>query len=106
MSERYILDSNGDPVAEEDLLTWARWFEDAGKNGKRRVDETTIGDSRVSTVFLGLDHSFGDGPPLIFETLVFGGKLDQEMERYSTKEQALEGHQAMCKMVREANGAD
>ncbi|KKM23498.1 hypothetical protein LCGC14_1614530 [marine sediment metagenome] len=99
----YILDSNGNPVVEEDLLTWAKWLEDAAYNGKRRVDETMIGDIRVSTVFLGLDHSFGGGPPLIFETMVFGGELNQEMDRYSTKTQALKGHQLMCERVKKAN---
>ncbi len=106
MSERYILDSDGDPIAEEDLLTWGKWFEDASTNGERTVGRKMIGNVLVSTVFLALEHSFGaeTSIPLLYETLVFGGKLNQEMERYSTKEQALEGHQAMCKRVREANG--
>ena len=30
-----------------------------------------VGDYWVSTVWLGLDHAFGEGPPLIFETMVF-----------------------------------
>lgn len=33
---------------------------------------------RVSTVWLGLDHSHGDGPPLIFETMVFADEPDPE----------------------------
>lgn len=28
-------------------------------------------DYRVSTVFLGIDHNWGEGPPLLFETMVF-----------------------------------
>jgi hypothetical protein len=36
----------------------------------RRVDRTQVdADVSVSTVHLVLDHSFGDGPPLIFETM-------------------------------------
>jgi len=49
----------------------------------------------VSTVWLGLDHSFGYGPPLIFETMIFGPKGtsdDLYQYRYSTLEQAREGH--------------
>ena len=53
----------------------------------------------VSTVWLGMDHSFGDGPPLIFETMVFGGELDQECDRYTTEEQAQQGHAAMVARV-------
>lgn len=101
----YILDENGEAVPEPDLLTWARWFELASRDGTRQVandfdegDETkTI---RVSTVFLGLDHNFGiDGPPVLWETLVFGGLLDGEMDRYSSRTAALLGHQAMCERV-------
>jgi hypothetical protein len=56
----------------------------------------------VSTVWLGLDHRFGDGLPLIFETMVFPakdgavtswGELDSN--RYSTEEEAVAGHNAM-----------
>jgi hypothetical protein len=30
----------------------------------------------VSTVFLGTNHSFGFEPPLLFETMIFGGRFD------------------------------
>ncbi|SPA03543.1 protein of unknown function (plasmid) [Cupriavidus taiwanensis] len=33
--------------------------------------ETTVGEFYISTVFLGLDHQWADGPPLIFETMVY-----------------------------------
>lgn len=56
----------------------------------------------VSTVWLGINHNFmPDGPPLIFETLVFGGPCDQEMDRYTTQEEALEGHVRMVQHVRD-----
>lgn len=57
----------------------------------------------VSTIWLGLDHSFGSGPPVIFETMVFKLGKDGEMipddiasQRYCTEESALKGHEAMC----------
>lgn len=90
MSDHYILDERHNPVPC-DLMTWAKAFE-----GDRRVALTKVYDGcEVSTVFLGLDHSFGSGSPLLFETLVFGGPFDQEMERYSTWDQAMAGHAAM-----------
>jgi len=53
----------------------------------------------VSTVLLGIDHSFGSGPPIIFETMVFRSDLDSgqdiAMDRYATLEQAREGHAFM-----------
>lgn len=51
----YILDEHGVPVVEPDILKWARWFEEH----KRHVAETFVGDVRISTVFLGIDHKFG-----------------------------------------------
>ena len=96
MSNNYILDGKT-PVLCDDLLTWAKWFETAN----RHVAKTEIGDVRISTVFLGLDHSWVGGPPLLFETLVFGGELDQEQERYSTWDEAEEGHKRMVKRARE-----
>lgn len=96
MSKHYIL--NGHEAVETDLLTWAGWFEE----NKRRVGKTNVlGKASVSTVFLGSDHQFGDGPPLIFETMVFGGQLDQECDRYSTWDEAEAGHAAMVARVRE-----
>ena len=60
-------------------------------------------DNRVSTVFLGLNHQFGDGPPLIFETMIFSpGPLDQECWRYSTESEALVGHAAAVAQLQEA----
>lgn len=50
----------------------------------------------ISTVWLGLDHQFGDGPPLIFETMLFqdGSGMDEYCERYSTFEAAFDRHWA------------
>ena len=61
---------------------------------ERAVAKTQVTDDvEVSTVFLGLDHAWGFGPPLLFETLIFGGPYDGEMDRYSTWEQAVAGHE-------------
>lgn len=51
----------------------------------------------VSTVWLGLNHQFDeDGPPLIFETMVKNpsGEFEDYQERYSTEEEAMNGHKA------------
>jgi len=55
------------PVACDDLLEWARWFETV----ERRVRLTRVGPYFISTVFLGLDHQWGQGPPILFETMIF-----------------------------------
>lgn len=85
-------------VKVNDLMEWAKWLESADCH----VAKDESHGVRVSTVFLGLDHSFGSGPPLLFETMVFGGKLDGEMDRYHTWQEAETGHEAMKKRVEES----
>ena len=93
---RYILEGHI-PVPCEDLMEWGDWFQKAD----RHVAETTIKpDVSVSTVFLGLDHNHaGNGEPVLFETMVFGGENDQDMDRYSTWEEAVAGHKKMVKKI-------
>ena len=70
-----------------------------GYGTNRRVELTEDKDYSVSTVFLVMDHNFGmDGPPLVFETMVFplDSLEEQDMKRYSTWEEAKEGHERMC----------
>lgn len=87
MSDKYILE--GRTPVPADLMTWARWYETAD----RTVAKSAVGPYRVSTVFLGLNHAFGDGPPLIFETMVFGPDSDDVWcERCSTWDQAEAQH--------------
>jgi len=95
--DKYILDGHI-PVICNELMKWARWFETAN----RRVKKTKIGETEISTVFLGLDLQYGKGKPLIFETMIFGGKLDGEADRYSTWEEAEKGHKKMIEEVKQA----
>jgi len=94
----YILGDDGNPVRCDDLMQWALWMETHDRHVALDVDEQT--GWKVSTVFLALDHSFGFGKPILYETMVFGGPLDQEQDRYYTRDEALAGHKAMCARVR------
>lgn len=101
MKCHYILNENGNPVAEPDLLKWAKWCE---KTLDNRVARDEIGDSLISTVFLSLDHNWGSGPPILWETMVFGGELDEEQDCCSgSREQAQAMHAKMVQRVRCAN---
>ncbi len=97
----YIL-KDGEPVFEPDVLAWAAWFE--ANIDKRAVARDELpGGVVVSTVFLSLDHSFTGGTPVLWETMVFGGPMDAYLDRYRTKEAALEGHAAILEQVRAAS---
>lgn len=82
------------------LITFCRWVQLVESQESKRVVETTIGKRYwVSTVWLGLDHNYGKGLPLIFETMVFpkGGWGELDVERYETIEGAKRGHERMVK---------
>lgn len=86
-------DKDGTIISTE---VWAAKFEDFPY---RRVAETTLSDGTwVSTVWLGVDHQFGEGPPLIFETMVFQSRettQSLDMVRYCTLDEAEGGHLKM-----------
>ena len=111
-------DPDGKPM---DLMEWAAFMDAkhtarcAAPNGESRPedDPTRIGsdhldgDVWVSTVWLGLDHNlYRGGPPLIFETMIFGGDHNEEQWRYSTKEQAKTGHDRVVAALRAGKDPD
>jgi hypothetical protein len=104
--DKYILAADGiTPIPVDDLEEWARWYKTAERHVAHDMDEndTTGQKVRVSTVFLALDHNFwGQGPPVLWETMVFGGPLDGEQARYTSHADAFVGHQEMCRRVMEA----
>jgi hypothetical protein len=101
MNDHYILSVAGDPIPEPDMMKWARWFE----KGNRQVARTELpGDITISTVFLGIDHSFGGGEPQLFETMIFGGPLDQTQDRYATRQAAVNGHEYYVQQAKAAQG--
>ncbi len=96
-NEKYILDADGN-VVSADLMTWANWYE-SNYNKRSIGKDEPIPGVKVSTVFLGLNHNFGDGPPVLWETMIFGGEHDQYQERYSTRKEALEGHRRAVELA-------
>lgn len=91
----------GHKVVEiEDLWEWAKQVEDSAT---RRVKQDEVDGFRVSTVFLGLDHSFMGSTPHWFETMIFGDNgtaFDDYQERYPTWEEAVIGHERAVNMVK------
>ena len=59
---KYVLDAAGNPQPEHDLLAWAQWM---GTGDNSVIKREQVGRVRVSTVFLGLDHGWGTGQPLM-----------------------------------------
>jgi len=83
-------------------MPFSEWTRGACDQGYRRIADDRIGLFRVSTIWLGIDHSWGTGTPIIFETMVLldGTVEDFGMQRYCTKEEARAGHEAVCAELR------
>lgn len=100
ISDSLYFDPEGKPISQQE---WMRLFGARGAGAddwwRRRTD--LPGQVCVSTVWLGIDHSFGEGPPEIWETMIFGGDHDQECWRYSSDESAFAGHARIVQALRE-----
>jgi hypothetical protein len=99
------------------LTEWAMWDRE---REKRIIGQHQTQTHLVSTVFLGLDHAFySDVRPQWFETMIFDKTQRHELEldgkltgtwtigesvyeeRYSTLEEAEQGHQAAIAWLNE-----
>lgn len=92
-------------VVECSLRDWQFYFsDDAAESADRRlVSAYTLGKITISTIFIGLDYNFtGNGPPLVFETRVFGGTRDGDIYRYATYDAALKNHNRLAEELRTA----
>jgi len=92
---------DGKVVSTESLYEWGRWME----KPDRHLAKTKLPGCMVSTVFLGLDHGFGMGNlPVLWETMVFGGKRDQECYRYTSENAARAGHEKLVlELIKDRN---
>lgn len=75
----------------------------------RFILHTKIGKYTISTVDLGLNHQFNDNlPPLYYETMIFSDDGDNAYKsyqvRYSTIEEAINGHDIAVDFVKESEG--
>src|SRR5262249_44754509 len=97
MEVYFVLDDRGVPVPERDFAAWTRWFEQADRSVARTV---VAADITVLSTFSGVDEATRV-TPLLFQTRVFGGVLDGEELRHSTRSEAVAAHDALvewCKV--------
>lgn len=104
MTEYGLLNDEGKVILKPDTLKWAKAFE----KQNCRVAETFVKTYRISTIFLGINHCFGRGLPLWFETMVFNYPQETladwsklHCERTGTRAEALEAHTRAVKQFLE-----
>lgn len=100
----YKLDENKNAVPCS-FCEWIKGLEELHGKNTKHVAEDIIDGKWISTIWLGLDHNWCDnGPPLIFETMVFienGSGQEIYCERYSTWQEAEEGHKHAMQWVKD-----
>lgn len=87
-------DRQGRPL---DMMDWALKLEDPTYRIVAR-DELCDGEVIVSTIWLGFDHGYG-GKRLLFETMVRRDNKWDEQHRYSTEDEAREGHRQVVEAL-------
>ena len=72
----------------------------------RIMAQATIKELQISTVFTGINQNWGEGAPILFETMVFGLPDDlQPQWRFSTWDEAMEIHDLLVSTLTE-HGAE
>jgi hypothetical protein len=94
----YTLDENNKPIASSSIIEASEWMENNPE--KKAVKQEKIGDVFISTVFLGLNHAWNSDIPVLWETMIFGGEHDQYQDRYTSYEDALEGHKKALDLIK------
>jgi hypothetical protein len=66
------------------------------------VAQATVDKYQISTVFTGIDQNWGEGAPILFETMVFGLPDDLHPQwRFSTWDEAMETHNMLVATLTE-----
>lgn len=99
----YILDKDKNPVPAKDMYQANRLLTDTDR--RVALDDIIVEDYAititVSTVFLVLDHNHSPkGKPVLFESMIFNGELNQSLDRYRIWKEAEEGHKKMVELVK------
>jgi hypothetical protein len=95
----YILCDDG-VVEEPDFAKWVAWHANCYEK-LRCVARTSVKFGAVVTVFLGMNMAgAGSERPLLLETRVMGGWLNDRSERHATLEEARAVHTAWVAQIR------
>lgn len=103
----YVLE--GETFRQVEVQEYLAWKKEQNRldelghaNGRRIGWDEVDGLYRVSTVFLGIDHGFGENDVVLFETMVFpvDGWAELYGQRYRTIQEARAGHALSVRYTR------
>lgn len=91
----FILDENDNVVEVDDPNEWARWH----RSNHISVGNSCIGDSLITTNFVGRAEWTKSGPPLLFHTIITGGDHHGYKKSCATMAEAIEQHRKTIMIV-------
>lgn len=100
----YTLDRKTGKVTPTDVVNWSIQYDKKDRSlGNTVITNPVTGKEYVvSTVFLGLNHSFNHhNPPILFETMIFSkdDDWDNHQIRYSTMFGAIKAHNKIVDLI-------
>lgn len=82
------------------LIEWSQQQNQMFKDNSKHLALNNVGHYSISTVWLGINHNFHfKGRALLFETMVFDKDDSIYTDRYSTWDEAIEGHKKAVQWV-------
>ncbi|MDL2283835.1 hypothetical protein LJC19_01640 [Oxalobacter sp. OttesenSCG-928-P03] len=82
--------------------TLMEYAENMQSGANRIVAQNKIGELLVSTIFTGIDYSFGLGEKRLFETVIFGMEDDIHPKwQHATWDEAKKEHNRIVKIIEE-----
>jgi hypothetical protein len=85
-------------------IEWDKQISEMIRTMTKHVADEDVNGNRISTVWLGMDHNWGEkGPPHLFETMIFSPPesfIHRHLWRYSTWDEAVEGHKKAVEWVK------
>ena len=92
MDNLYRLE-NGKISIPTDVYVWAKSL-----NETRIIKQSSVKNNLISTVVFDIKYDYVYDKPILFETMVFDINGDDiDMNRYTTLEDAIKGHEKMVK---------
>lgn len=96
-NEPYYYNRQGKPISMSECVHLSEI------QNYRILNHTSFKNILLSTVWLGINHNFSmQGPPLIFETMVFFNEGDSPMWRYSTEAAARRHNHLISAIIQAA----
>ena len=94
----YKLDEDNNVVPCESIYDHMEFMTN---HSRLQVGFDKINGIGISTVFLGINHSYRTGKPVVFETALFYPDKTVVTKRYHTWKEAEIRHEYYCKCVRD-----